>query len=179
MAVDYYMAPVAKNGELYTSESTLAGSIKDPFPGRPAFTDRNLFEITDFSFQVEQALNIAPQSTSGRATFNQMRVTRNIDRQSPHFFYMCAAGISFKYVDIFARRAGGSGTAVVFYLAYGLENVIIKSIDHSGSNAEAPGETLSLEYRVLRVGYSPQNSDGSMNPFQLASWDQVANTGTG
>ena len=183
MAVDYYMAPVGKNGELYTSGAQIAGTVTDPFPGRPTFKGGSLFELTAFSFQVEQALNIAPKATSGQATFNQVRVTRTIDKATPQFFYMCAAGINFKYVDFLARKSTSAGSSSspptdgVVYLAFGLEDVIIKSIGYS-SDSEAPTEILSLEYRVLRIAYSQQNTNGSTNQFQRTSWDQVTNTGT-
>jgi type VI secretion system secreted protein Hcp len=53
-------------------------------PGQP------IFEISDFSFDIEQTLNIGSQSTGagagGKATFNPFSITRKVDRSSPIFF---------------------------------------------------------------------------------------------
>ncbi len=48
-----------------------------------------LFEIEDFSFDIEQTLNIGSQSTgagAGKVTFNPFSITRKIDRASPTLF---------------------------------------------------------------------------------------------
>jgi type VI secretion system secreted protein Hcp len=179
MATDYFMLLVRQDGTLYTSESTMLVNFKDPFPGRPAIENvsKSVFEISEFSFQVEQGLNVAPTSTSGKATFGQMRLVKNIDVMTPTLFQLCATGTSFKYVDFLMRKTTGatSGAANWIYLAYGLEDVIIKSVAYA-SDPEAPTETLSLEYRALKVGYARQKSDGTAAPFTYRSWDQVANT---
>jgi type VI secretion system Hcp family effector len=179
MATDYYMVLARQDGTLYTGESMVPVNVKDPFPGRPAIQNvsKSVVEIIDFSFQVEQGLNVAPTSTSGRVTFGQMRLVKKIDILTPTLFQLCAAGTNFKFVDFLIRKSTGADTAASeIYLAYGLEDVIIKSVAYSG-NPDAPTETLSLEYRALKVGYQAQNPDGTAAAaFTYRSWDQVANT---
>jgi hypothetical protein len=49
----------------------------------------SVFEIDDFSFDIEQTLNIGSQSTgagAGKVTFNPFQITRKIDRGSPQLF---------------------------------------------------------------------------------------------
>ena len=70
----------------------------------------NIFEIDDFSFDIEQVLNIGSQSSgagAGKVTFNPFSITRKTDRASPMLFQMCCAGQHFKIVSLYLRRSGG------------------------------------------------------------------------
>src|SRR4051794_37054555 len=67
--------------------SKAAGKVKDNWTG--------LFEIEDFSFDIEQTLNIGSQSTgagAGKVTFNPFSITRKIDVSSATFFEQACSG---------------------------------------------------------------------------------------
>src|SRR6516162_8411358 len=107
MAIDGYMYFQDYDGNYLASESqvklTARGvgdcEIVDPFidaakqnQGR---SSSGLFEIEDYSFDIEQTLGIGSQSTgagTGRVQFNPFSITRKIDRASPIFFKMACAG---------------------------------------------------------------------------------------
>jgi len=65
-----------------TAESVVQGY------GMPGATV-GLFEVEDFSFDIEQTLNIGSQSSgagAGKVTFNPFSITRKTDVASPKFF---------------------------------------------------------------------------------------------
>src|SRR4051794_34448080 len=70
----------------------------------------SLFEIEDFSFDIEQTLNIGSQSTgagAGKVTFNPFSITRKIDVSSAVFYERACAGEPFKNVVLGLRKSGG------------------------------------------------------------------------
>jgi type VI protein secretion system component Hcp len=91
-----------------------AGFLSFEGPGAPkgAATSQSgetgLFEIEDYSFDIEQVLNIGSQSSgagAGKVTFNPFQITRKTDVASPNLFRMCATGQSFPVVVLHLRRA--------------------------------------------------------------------------
>ena len=58
----------------------------------PTSTRPGLFEIEDYSFDIEQTLSIGSQSSgagAGRVTFNPFSITRKIDVATPKLFTRC------------------------------------------------------------------------------------------
>src|SRR3978361_420805 len=119
MAVDGYMYFLPYTGAPLKSESTvdLTKQKDDPlsktFPfkkysGALTDKDRALFEIEDFSFDIEQTLNIGSQSTgagAGKVTFNPFSITRKIDCASPTFFEYACSGTAFQMVSLGIRKS--------------------------------------------------------------------------
>jgi hypothetical protein len=69
-------------------ETTVGGAAEVQGYGAPTIMG-GMFEIKDFSFDIEQTLNIGSQSTgagAGKARFNPFSITRNIDVASPNLF---------------------------------------------------------------------------------------------
>jgi len=151
----------------------------------PALQQGSVFEIDDFSFDIEQVLNIGSQSSgagAGKVTFNPFQVTRKTDRASPTFFMMCCAGQHFSQVSLCLRRAGGaagsdsmsSGTT---FLRFDFALVAVKTISWSGSDGdEAPKEEVTFEYGALKVTYQQQSSSGGAQGGPISGqWNRVYN----
>jgi type VI secretion system secreted protein Hcp len=192
MAFDTYMQFTDPNGTLIGGESqvqidngTESNIGKDIQQGK-------VFEIDDFSFDIEQVLNIGSQSSgagAGKVTFNPFQVTRKTDRLSPKLFTMCCAGQHFKVVSLYLRRAGGgaggaAGTGTqssgTTFLRFDFALVAVKTISWSGSDGdEACKEEVQFEYGALQVRYVQQGVDGKpmttadANP--VGSWNRVYN----
>jgi type VI protein secretion system component Hcp len=93
--------------------------------------ETGLFEIEDFSFDIEQVLNIGSQSSgagAGKVTFNPFQITRKTDSASPNLFRMCATGHSFPVIVFHARRANG------VFLRFELQDCVISGY-HAGPHA--------------------------------------------
>ena len=136
-----------------------------------------MFEIEDFSFDIEQTLNIGSQSTgagAGKVTFNPFSITRKIDRSSPDFFQMACSGTAFKQVVLGLRKSAGGQTAGKTYLVFNFKLVAVKTIAWSYDD-ESPKETVTFEYGGLQVYYTPQNPDGSMAAAIGRGWNRVRN----
>jgi len=198
MAFDSYMQFIPATGKplpgesqvvLDTSTDTLANAA-------PALTAGTLFEIDDFSFDIEQVLNIGSQSSgagAGKVTFNPFSITRKTDRASPVFFMMCCAGQHFSQVTLCLRRAGGAtdssggeanagkGSATMSsgttFLRFDFALVAVKTISWSGSDGdEAPKEEITFEYGALMVQYIQQQVTGANESgVKSGSWNRIYN----
>ncbi len=136
-----------------------------------------LFEIEDFSFDIEQTLNIGSQSTgagAGRVTFNPFSITRKIDRFSPALFELACSGTPFQMVTLGLRKSAGGNTSGIIYLVFRFKLVAVKTISWSYDD-ESPKETATFEYGGLQVHYAPQNPDGSLGAVIPGGWNRVKN----
>lgn len=162
---------IPENDKLWTKykfDTAYKGS--DSVPG--------LFEVEDFSFDVEQTLNIGSQSSgsgAGKITFNPFSITRKIDRASPTFFAMACSGTPFKQVAIGARKAGGGSQSGAVFLVFMFKLVAVKTISWSYDD-EAPKETVTFEYGGLIVQYALQLPSGKFDGKDyVGGWNKVKN----
>ena len=142
----------------------------------------NIFEIEDYSFDIEQTLNIGSQgggSGAGKNTFNPFSITRKIDVSSPAFFQMCCSGTPFAYVGLALRKSvgiggGGANTAGFTFLRFDFKLVAVKTLSWS-HDEESPKETATFEYGGLQIHYCAQNPDGSLQTEVAGGWNRVKN----
>jgi len=188
MAIDAYMYFKDYNDKFLASESQVKDvNAKEPlwkiYQFDKALTGGNgggsgLFEVEDFSFDIEQVLSIGSQSSgagAGKVTFNPFSITRKVDRSSPMFFKMACAGESFKTVTLGARKAQGGNSAGGVYLVFQFKLVAVKTLSWSYDD-EAPKETITFEYGGLLVQYSLQNHDGTFDSIDYKEgWNRVRN----
>jgi type VI protein secretion system component Hcp len=186
MAIDAYMAFQPYNSPILSAESqvdmgqnteTLATS------GTPTLTALakagQLFEIEDYSFDVEQTLNIGSQSTgagAGKIVFNPFSITRKIDKSSTNFFQMACSGTAFKLVTLALRKSSGGLTAGQVFLRFDFKLVAVKTISWAHDD-ESPKETVTFEYGGLCISYNQQDQSGNMSNFPVleAGWNRVKN----
>ncbi|MBO0800302.1 MAG: type VI secretion system tube protein Hcp [Blastocatellia bacterium] len=183
MAIDAYMYFQDYNSKFQSSESQVAPTVDSrdlmwkKFEFDKAQGDGGLFEVEDFSFDVEQTLNIGSQSTgagAGKITFNPFSITRKIDKLSPTLFQMACAGTPFQKVALGSRKASGGNTSGIMYLVFCFKLVAVKTISWSYDD-ESPKETVTFEYGGLQVHYSQQKADGSFVAPIPAGWNKVKN----
>jgi type VI secretion system secreted protein Hcp len=184
MSIDAYMWFQDYNNAYQVSESQVSSAVvnpKDKFWNTYKFGDalnaKGLFEVEDFSFDIEQTLNIGSQSTgagAGKVTFNPFSITRKIDRFSPLLFQQACSGTPFQKVCLGARKSAGGDTSGVVYLAFIFRLVAVKTISWSYDD-ESPKETVTFEYGGLQVHYAPQNPDGSFGNIIPSGWNRVKN----
>jgi type VI secretion system secreted protein Hcp len=185
MAVDAYMYFQDYGNNYMTSESQVDASQNNPsdtlwakFHFDAAYGVKGLFEVEDFSFDVEQTLNIGSQSSgsgAGKITFNPFSITRKIDRASPIFFQMACSGTPFKQVAIGARKAGGGKASGSIYLVFLFKLVAVKTISWSYDD-ESPKETVTFEYGGLIVRYALQKPDCTLDSKEyIGGWNKVKN----
>ncbi len=186
MAIDSYMCFKPYGADFLKSESQVDFSqnksdtlMSQPWALAPA---GQVFEIEDFSFDVEQTLNIGSQSSgagAGKITFNPFSITRKIDVSSSTFFNMACSGTAFEKVTLAMRKSSGVGggagtTAGVIFLRFDFKLVAVKTISWSHDD-ESPKEEVTFEYGGLQVRYLQQLASGAFAPPQFAGWNRVRN----
>jgi type VI secretion system secreted protein Hcp len=186
MAIDGYMVFVPYTGSALPSESQVVlkpGSQAEPLASDSSFNlkkyvdARQVFEVEDYSFDVEQTLNIGSQSKgagAGKITFNPFSITRKIDSSSPTFFQMACSGTAFQQVFLALRKSSGGDQSGLIFLRFDFKLVAVKTIGWS-SDDESPKETITFEYGGLQIRYTVQNADGGMGPAIAAGWNRVQN----
>jgi type VI secretion system secreted protein Hcp len=187
MAIDGYMYfqyydPPPQDGKFLLSESQVDASqnkenLFADWGFKDAASSKALFEIEDFSFDIEQVLNIGSQSTgagAGRVTFNPFSITRKIDKASPVLFEMACSGTPFKQVALGLRKGSGGGMSGQMYLVFFFKLVAVKTISWSYDD-ESPKETTTFEYGGLQIHYTPQKPDGQPDKEAKGGWNRVKN----
>jgi type VI secretion system secreted protein Hcp len=196
MAVDGYM--YFKNydqndgGKFLPSESTVSiDDNKEPLVNSASFKfkdaakavdkskgqNSSLFEVEDFSFDIEQTLNIGSQSTgagAGKVTFNPFSITRKIDISSPTLFNYACSGTAFKEVVLGLRKSAGGTQGGGIYLVFRFKLVAVKTISWSYDD-ESPKETITFDYGGLQMHYSPQEANGTLKASLPGGWNRVKN----
>jgi len=173
MAFDAFVkfTPAAGSSEAIDGEST-----DSTFTG--------WFEIKEFSFGIENTLNITSASSgagAGKADFKEFTIKKQTDKASPILACTCGKGGHYEKVELKLRKSGAKGgnTSGDVYLAYDFKLVAVKSVEWSGSSGDdVPEETVVFEYGALKIGYKPQNKDGTLGKLVERSWNKVTNSAT-
>ena len=163
---------MAQNNEPLATDSS-GGST----PLTQLATKNQIFEVEDYSFDIEQTLNIGSQSVgagAGKVTFNPFSITRKIDRASPVFYQMACSGTAFKWVTLALRKSAGGNVSGQIYLRFDFKLVAVKTISWAHDD-ESPKETVTFEYGGLLVRYAMQNPDGSLAAAIPGGWNRVNN----
>jgi type VI secretion system secreted protein Hcp len=188
MAIDSYMAFYGYDGSWLQSESQVdLSKNNEPLMGAQPTSFPNvtgsIFEIEDFSFDIEQTLNIGSQSSgagAGKVTFNPFSITRKIDKASPIFFQMACSGTAFQQVTLGLRKSAGTGgqaagqVAGLMFLRFDFKLVAVKTISWSHDD-ESPKEEVTFEYGGLQVRYNQQDPSGKMLNIFSGGWNRVRN----
>lgn len=135
-----------------------------------------VFEVEDYSFDIEQTINLGSQSgggAAGRVTINPVSITRKIDNASAYFYQMCCQGVAFKFVALGLRKA--TGTIQQFFLRFDFKMVYVKTISWA-HDEESPKETIAFSFGAMIVRYLPQQPDGTLySTVAQGGWNQVKN----
>jgi len=184
MAIDSYMYFQDYNKNYLKSESqvklTSSGqdNAKLAKPFEIACTEGALFEVEDYSFDIEQTLAIGSASTgagAGKVTFNPFSITRKIDRSSPTFFQNACSGKAFAKVELGMRKSAGNDATGAFFVVFTFKLVAVKTVSWAHDD-EAPKETVTFEYGGLIVRYGMQDPKGQIGPEISGGWNRVRNT---
>ena len=188
MAIDSYMYFLDYNSKYVMFESQVslkAGKgepkeIASPFLAAAGSTSgytKGLCEVEDYSFDIEQTLNIGSQSAgagAGKVTFNPFSITRKIDAASSDFFRASCSGTPYKSVGLGMRKSSGGDQSGSFFLAFTFKLVAVKTISWAHDD-ESPKETITFDYGGLIIQYAVQKADGTFEPQKLAGWNRVKN----
>ena len=186
MATDAYMTFQLYSGKGFLdAESQVDFSNNDEtlMTQPSALTAGKVFEVEDYSFDVEQTLNIGSQSSgagAGKITFNAFSITRKIDIASPTLFEMACAGTAFQSVTLALRKSvgastdGGKEVSGRIFLRFDFKLVAVKTISWS-HDEESPKETVTFEYGGMQIRYCKQDPNGKLGDPIPGGWNRIKN----
>jgi type VI secretion system secreted protein Hcp len=154
---------------------------------------KDWIEVLSFSHGSNQPSSATASSAGGgtteRVTFDDLMVTKHIDKASAKLHELCASGKHIANVTLQLCRAGGDKLQ---YMEVKMEQVIISGVQATGQAAAAAGggggagtstgvDTLPTEQVTFNFGkikwtYTQQKrADGSGGGNVTGGWDLTAN----
>jgi type VI secretion system secreted protein Hcp len=123
--------------------------------GTFAGANGNKIEIDDFSFDIEQTLNIGSQSSgsgAGKVTFNPFQITKKIDSSTPTLIQSALNGTSFREIRC-SFYGSNRGEASAPYLTAVLSNAAISKFKVEGSGEGTPRIKITFQYEKVEWQY--------------------------
>jgi type VI secretion system secreted protein Hcp len=115
-----------------------------------------------FSWGMTQTTNFSSSTGggAGRVNMGDLTFVHKVDKASPKLMAACCTGQHLKDAVLTCRKAGG--TSGVDFLKITLTNVIVSSVQPSGSNMDdTPTEVVSLAFAEYKVEYQEQDNKGA------------------
>lgn len=109
---------------------------------------------------------------AGRVQMTDLHVSANLSKASPHLLLACASGKHIKSAVLAGRKAG-KGQAE--FLTFSLSDVLVSSYQTGGTTADAPLDSMSLNFSKIEVIYKGLTAKGSPGPAIRAGWDRKTN----
>jgi type VI secretion system secreted protein Hcp len=142
--------------------------------GRPgaSTSKQDHIDVLSFSFGASMSHVIGPGSAgaearTGRANISDLTVMKTVDKTSPLLFDDCVTGNVLKTVDLIYDKPMGDQQED--YYKIHMENALITSIQHSGSN-ENPMESISFAFEKYKISYNPEEG-GKLKGFVDKGFD--------
>jgi len=110
---------------------------------------------------------------AGKASFQDLHVTKFVDLASADLSYSCASGKHLKSVKLIVRKAGEHPLE---YLSYQMEDILISSISTGGSHGEDRiTESISINFSKVKMEYWTQSAKGGKGENKNFGWDIAKN----
>jgi type VI secretion system secreted protein Hcp len=110
---------------------------------------------------------------AGKATFQDISVTKYIDAASPDIMLFCANGKHFAKGKIIVRKAGENPLE---YLTISFEKALVTAYSTGGSGgAERITENVTLNFAKVKVEYITQSEKGGKGTPHAFGWDISGN----
>ncbi|MCS7469529.1 type VI secretion system tube protein Hcp [Stieleria sp. ICT_E10.1] len=111
---------------------------------------------------------------SGKASFQDISVTKWLDSSSPILMVYCANGDHFTNAKLTVRKAGKTPLE---YLIVHMKDVLVTSVQTGGSGGEDRlTENISLNFREVKVEYKAQKADGTAAAAKEFIWNIAENS---
>jgi len=137
---------------------------------------KETIEIESFSWSVSNSGSHAAGSGggAGKASFQDLHCTANVNKASAVLMLKCATGDHIKKAVLFVRKQGKEQQE--FYTVT-LEDLLVSSYqsgDATGGNP-VPTDQFSLNFAKIKFEYKPQKTDGSLGSAITGTWNLKEN----
>jgi len=96
---------------------------------------------------------------AGKVQFQDLHITKDVDKSSPILFQRCATGTHIKEGTLIARKAGERQHE---FLIIKMNDILVTSYQPGGSGRDTlPTEQMSLNFAKFEYSYIPQKADGT------------------
>jgi type VI secretion system secreted protein Hcp len=111
---------------------------------------------------------------AGKVSMQDFHFTMKMNKASPKLVLACATGEHIADAVLTCRKAGGKGQE---YLKVTFTDLLISSYQTGGSGGgdDIPLESISFNYATIKMEYSPQKADGSLEKAITAGYDLKVN----
>jgi len=166
MAFDTYMQ--IDGGTEVVGEATASGIPK------------GAFEIFSFSWGASNPTTVGTTGgglSAGKVSVSSFNVMKKSEKSSPILFSTCCNGQHYKAAQVVCRKAAGKSAKQATFIQYDFTDVMVESIQWSGSTGgdDTPTESVSFAFAKVKITYNIQNTDtGELSKGAEASWDLTA-----
>jgi type VI secretion system secreted protein Hcp len=128
---------------------------------------KDQIEVQSWSWGLVRSTATAGGVT-GKPAFEDLSITKKVDRSTPKLVGACATGKHFLEVVLAARRAEGDFD----FLAIKLSDVTIPRFETSGEDVGSfPIDAFSFQFGRIEYSYTPQKADGTPGTPITWNWD--------
>ena len=151
------------------------GGFQLTIPGVTWLPSTRAIDVLSYSWGVSNAGRTDYSGlTAGKASFNDLQITKQIDQASPHLALSAASGKHLQSAVLTLYR--NSAVGQVKLATYTLTDVLIGAVQQSGSSNEIPMEQVSLNYAQVRAEFSGLDAKGGVTTAERFGWNLAANT---
>jgi type VI secretion system secreted protein Hcp len=126
------------------------------------FSKKTAIDVLAWGWGISQSgtTHMGGGGGSGKASFQDIQVTKYVDSSTHALMGGCATGEHFATASLHVRKAGKTQHE---YITIEMKEVIITSISTGGSGGEDRlTENISLNFAEVKFTYKPQKPDGSL-----------------
>jgi type VI secretion system secreted protein Hcp len=134
-------------------------------------------EIYSFSWGASNPTTVGSGSSglsAGKASVSSFNIMKKTELSSCKLFAACCAGQHYKDATVEMSKATGVEGGQKVFLKYVFTDVMVESVQWSGSTGgdDTPTESVSLAFAKVAIEYSKQDEEtGAMSAAGNASWD--------
>jgi type VI secretion system secreted protein Hcp len=110
---------------------------------------------------------------AGKVEMTDLHVSANFTKASAQLLLACASGKHFKNAVLAGRRGGAKAQGD--FLTFSLTDVLVSSFQTGGTTAEAPLDSVSLNFAKIEVTYKEQTAKGGSATPVRVGWDRKKN----
>lgn len=134
-------------------------------------------EIYSFSWGAAAPVSVGPGTggmTASRVSISSFNIMKKTDVASPKLFLATCTGEHIDKMTLSLRKQTGKGGQDV-YLKYVFEEVMVESVQWSGSSSgdDTPTESVGFAFAKVTVEYKAQGIDGKLAAGTPVTWDQT------
>lgn len=112
---------------------------------------------------------------SGKASFQDISVTKYVDKASNGLLRVCSNGEALDTADLVVRKAGKTPLE---YITIKMKNVLVTSVSTGGSGGEDRlTENISLNFAEVEYTYTGQTPTGGKGDAMPFKWNIAKNVG--